>query len=119
MNVLVTGGTGYIGSFMTQYLIDRGHEVTIFDNLERGHEDALDVRAKFTKGDLRDSQMLSDLFSNNKFDAVLHFAGLISVEESTREQDLYYQNNVVGSQNLFNAAKNGGSRAAPSFAKLP
>ena len=108
MNVLVTGGAGYIGSFMTQYLIDRGHEVTIFDNLERGHEDALDVRAKFTKGDLRDSQMLSDLFSNNKFDAVLHFAGLISVEESTREQDLYYQNNVVGSQNLFNAAKNGG-----------
>lgn len=104
MRVLVTGGAGYIGSFMVRVLIDRGYVVEVFDNLERGHEDAIDTRAKFFKGDIKNVSDLESVFGSNKFDAVMHFAGLISVEESTKNPDEYYQNNVIGSQNLFDAA---------------
>ncbi len=104
MNILVTGGAGYIGSFMVKALLDRGESVTVFDNLKRGHREAVDNRAQFVLGDILDLQDLNELFSKNKFDAVIHFAGLISVEESSKEPEKYYENNVVGSNNLFNSA---------------
>lgn len=108
MKILVTGGAGYIGSFMIKGLLDRGDEVTVFDNLERGHKDAVDSRAKFIKGDVKNSQDLESLFGNTIFDAAIHFAGLIAVGESEENPDLYYQNNVVGSKNFFGAAINKG-----------
>jgi len=108
MKILVTGGAGYIGSFMTKTLLDRGDEVTVFDNLERGHIKAVDKRAKFVKGDLKNSVDLQSLFSSNNFDAAIHFAGLIAVGESEEKPDLYYQNNVVGSKNFFETAVNMG-----------
>jgi len=104
MKILVTGGAGYIGSFMTKALLDRGDEVSIFDNLERGHIESVDKRAEFIKGDLRNRADLEILFLNSKFDAAIHFAGLIVVGESEEKPDLYYQNNVVGSKNFFQAA---------------
>ncbi len=104
MKVLVTGGAGYIGSFMVKLLNDSGYEVVVFDNLERGHEKALDSRARFVKGDIKEVSQLESLFNSEKFDAVMHFAAYISVEESEREKDKYYQNNVVGSENLFKSA---------------
>lgn len=104
MNVLVTGGAGFIGSFMTKALLDKGYYVVVFDNLERGRRDAVDTRAKFIQGDIKDTVALTALFSQNKIDAVLHFAGYISVEESTKNPEAYFQNNIVGSQNLFNTA---------------
>ncbi len=104
MNILVTGGAGYIGSFMVKALLDRGESVTVFDNLKRGHREAVDSRAQFVLGDILNLQDLNELFSKNKFDAVIHFAGLISVEESSKEPEKYYENNVVGSNNLFNSA---------------
>jgi len=91
---------------MVRLLIDRGYEVLVFDNLERGHRDALDSRAKFVQGDIKDRNALESIFGNEKFDAIMHFAAYISVEESEREKDKYYQNNVVGSQNLFESAIN-------------
>src|SRR3989344_5814792 len=106
MKVLVTGGAGYIGSFMTRLLLDRGYEVVVFDSLERGHKEIIDPRAKFIKGDIKDRNMLESLFGNDRFDAIMHFAAYISVEESEREKEKYYQNNVVGSQNLFESAIN-------------
>lgn len=104
MSILVTGGAGYIGSFAAKKLIDEGYEVVVFDSLERGHEKAIDPRAKFIKGDLRSTLDIENLFSNESFDAIMHFAGYISVEESSRNPNLYYENNVVGSKNLFDIA---------------
>lgn len=104
MKILITGGAGYIGSFLVKALADRQDEVFVFDSLERGRKEAIDSRAVLFQGDLKDKVALQKLFSENKFDAVMHFAGFISVEESTKNPDLYYQNNVVGSQNLFEAA---------------
>ena len=107
MKILVTGGAGYIGSFMTKALLDRGDEVTVFDNLERGRKEIIDFRANFIKGDLKNISDLEGLFSVSlKFDAVIHFAGLIAVGESQEFPDLYYKNNVIGSKNLFDAAIN-------------
>lgn len=108
MKVLVTGGAGYIGSFTTRRLLDDGYEVIVFDNLERGHEENLDSRARFIKGDIRNLSDLESLFSENKIDAIIHFAGLIAVGESEEKPDLYHDTNVLGSENLFNTAlKNG------------
>jgi len=104
MRILVTGGAGYIGSITSKTLLDRGFEVVIFDNLERGHREAVDSRAKFVQGDLRNTDDLEKLFSDNKFDAIMHFAGLISVEESEKDPELYKENNVTGSKNLFDKA---------------
>src|SRR3989338_5267424 len=104
MRILVTGGAGYIGSFTTKMLLDEGFEVVVFDSLERGFKEAVDGRAKLIEGDIRDKSSLDNLFNNEKFDAVIHFAGYISVEESEKNPELYRENNVVGSENLFRSA---------------
>ncbi len=102
MNLLVTGGAGYIGSFMTKSLLDLGHNVTVIDNLKRGKRSAVDDRATFKEIDLNDD--LSEIFIDSEFDSILHFAGLISVEESTKDPELYFKNNIEGSRNLFETA---------------
>lgn len=104
MKILVTGGAGYIGSFMVRVLLARGFEVVVFDSLERGHKEAIDARAKFVKGDIKNKTDVRLLLSNEKFEAVMHFAAYISVEESENEPQKYYQNNVLGSKNLFESA---------------
>lgn len=109
MRILVTGGAGYIGSFMTKRLIDGGHEVVVFDSLERGYRDAVDKRAALIQGDLKSAAICEDLFCKETIDAVMHFAGYISVEESMRNPQMYYQNNIVGSEHLFTAAINIGN----------
>lgn len=96
-NILVTGGAGYIGSFMTRRLIDEGFGVTVVDNLERGHKEVVDSRAKFKIGDLMDPAFMNDVFSSEDFDGVIHFAGLISVGESVGKPDEYFRINTVGS----------------------
>ena len=83
MKILVTGGAGYIGSFMTKRLLDLGYEVVVFDNLERGYGEVVDKRAKFIQGDLKNDIALNDLFSNDPVDAVMHFAAVAYVGEST------------------------------------
>lgn len=108
MKILVTGGAGYIGSFMTKTLLDKGYDVVVFDNLERGHKKAIDSRAEFVQGDIKNIIELESLFSGNNIDVVMHFAGYISVEESTKYPDLYRENNIIGSENLFKAAINKG-----------
>jgi UDP-glucose 4-epimerase len=104
MKILITGGAGYIGSFMTKSLLDRGDSITVFDNLERGHKEAIDPRAQLVKGDLKNKKDLELLFTNSTFDAAIHFAGLIAVGESQEHPQLYYENNVLGSQNFFESA---------------
>lgn len=101
MKILVTGGAGYIGSFMTKCLLERGDEVVVVDSLERGHRDAVDVKAKFYQGNLLDKNFVETVFSENKFDAVINFAGFISMGESMENPYIYFQNNVFSALNLM------------------
>lgn len=107
MNVLVTGGAGYIGSFMVRRFLERGDEVTVLDNLSRGHKEAVDSRARLVEGDVSDESFIDRLFKENKFDSILHFAGYISMAESMENPSIYFKNNVFGALRLIeNAVKN-------------
>lgn len=108
MRILLTGGTGYIGSHTAVSLIADGHDVVIIDNLVNSKETALDkiekitgVRPKFYKVDLLDVNTLKKIFAENDFDVVMHFAGLKAVAESVEEPLRYYENNVTGTINLL------------------
>lgn len=112
MNILVTGGTGYIGSHTTIELINAGHNVTIIDNLVNSKIEVLDkiqqiagARPKFYQIDLLDKNALAQVFENANFDLVIHFAALKSVSESTEKPLLYYNNNITGTLNLFECMK--------------
>jgi len=101
MKILVTGGAGYIGSFMVKRLLNEGIDVVVADSLERGHEDVVDERAFFLKGTLLDKLFLKRLFSEHQFDGVIHFAGYISVAESVEKPELYFGNNTLATLNLL------------------
>ena len=103
MKVLVTGGAGYIGSITSELLLDEGHEVVILDNLERGHREALDARARFIEGDLRDADTALSAVADVKPDAVMHFAAYALVPESMDHPEMYFRNNIVGGINLAEA----------------
>ena len=107
---LITGGAGYIGSHTTLALINAGKKVLVLDNLCNSCRESLvrleyltRTRVDFIEGDIRDSHLLDDIFSHYDIDAVVHFAGLKSVEESVRKPLDYYANNVVGTLNLCHA----------------
>lgn len=100
MKVLVTGGAGYIGSVVTERLLNNGYDVTVFDNLERGHRGALDSRASFIEGDLRHAKVINDAMARVKPEAVLHFAAYALVGESMERPELYFENNLGGGMNL-------------------
>ncbi|MBI2031264.1 MAG: UDP-glucose 4-epimerase GalE [Candidatus Levybacteria bacterium] len=104
MKILVTGGAGYIGSFMVKRLLKNGDDVVVLDSLERGQREAIDTKAKFVQGDLLNPEILENTFSTDKFDAVIHFAGYISMAESMENPKLYFQNNTLGSLNLIEQA---------------
>ncbi|MBQ7897551.1 MAG: UDP-glucose 4-epimerase GalE [Clostridia bacterium] len=104
MTILVTGGTGYIGSHTAVELIERGYEVIIADNLSNSSESVLDrieeitgVKPKFYLIDLTEREPTEKIFEENKIDAVIHFAGLKAVGESWQKPALYYRNNITSS----------------------
>ena len=108
MNILVTGGTGYIGSHTVVLLQEAGYQVVVFDNLCNSHPEVFNrieqvsgIRPIFVKGDIRVKSELSQVFAEYDVDCVIHFAGLKAVGESVAKPLLYYQNNVEGSLNLF------------------
>lgn len=108
MKILVTGGTGYIGSHTVVELIEAGYEVEILDNLYNSKIEVLDrikeitgVKPKFYDVDLCDAEALAKVFQEGAFDAVMHFAGLKAVGESVEQPLRYYENNVGGTINLL------------------
>lgn len=107
--ILVTGGAGYIGSHAVLALAEAGHEVVVYDNLSSGHEWAV-LAGRLVVGDIRDGHRLDEVLSQDKFDAVIHFAAHISVPESVRQPLKYYSNNVVGSLTLLEALQRHGVR---------
>jgi UDP-glucose 4-epimerase len=108
MTILVTGGAGYIGSFMTKRLLDDGYEVIVIDNLSRGYRENIDSRAAFENGDLNDAHFLDGVFSKSKIDAVIHFAALISMAESMQSPGLYFQGNTMTTICLLEAMQKHG-----------
>src|SRR5688572_1820629 len=107
MHILVCGGAGYIGSHMVKLLSKRGHDVTVFDNLSTGHRDAI-VGGAFEFGDLGDAVALDRVLGAASFDAVMHFAAFIAVEESVAQPGKYFRNNFANAVNLLDAmAKHG------------
>jgi UDP-glucose 4-epimerase len=108
--ILVTGGTGYIGSHAVVELLNQGHKVIVLDNLFNSKEAVLDAiqeitgkRPDFHQVDLKDQDAVDQVFSQYDIDAVIHFAGLKAVAESVREPLAYYENNVGGTINLLQA----------------
>jgi UDP-glucose 4-epimerase len=108
MAILVTGGAGYVGSHTVAELLDKGYEVVIVDNLQKGHEQAILTEAKFYNGDLRDEDFLATVFTENNIDAVIHFAANSLVGESVEDPLSYYDNNVYGAMTLLRSMKNHG-----------
>lgn len=100
MHILVAGGAGYIGSITVEHLIENGYEVTVIDNLSRGHRAAVHPDAQFQPLDLCDREGLDTLFKNAKFDAVMHFCASSLVGESVQQPLKYYRNNISNGLNL-------------------
>lgn len=101
MNLLVTGGAGYIGSVVSARLIAAGHQVTILDNLSHGYGDAVPESAELVVGDISNPETLRKLFANGKFEGVLHFAALIEAGESMRVPELYFRANTAATMILL------------------
>lgn len=95
MRVLVTGGAGYIGSVVTEELVNDGHEVVVYDNLVKGHSRAVVPGAKFVNGDLLDAGTLRQTLNDNRVEAVIHMAAYSLVGESCEQPSKYYRNNVL------------------------
>lgn len=103
MNVLVTGGAGYIGSHATKMLLDQNYEVIVIDNLSTGYKEALDPRAKFYQVDIREKDELVKIIKDESIDTIIHFAAFSLVGESMVSPLKYYNNNVYGTQKLLEA----------------
>lgn len=107
MRILVTGGAGYVGSITVRRLLAAGHEVIVYDNLSRGHAEAVPP-GLLVVGDLTDEERLADLMRERQVEAVMHFAALALVGESVQHPERYYRNNVVGSFHLLEAMRRSG-----------
>ncbi len=104
MNVLVVGGAGYIGSHAVRKLTDAGHHVLVYDNLSRGHREAV-PDGLLIEGELTDTATLTRVLTEQGIEAVMHFAAFALVNESVNDPSLYYQNNVVATLSLLEAMR--------------
>lgn len=117
MNILVTGGAGYIGSHTCLELLEGGHQVVVVDNLSNASADSLKSVEKYTgktikfyEGDVRDQQLMDKVFKENTIEGVIHFAALKAVGESTQKPLEYYENNVQGTLGLLKTMKENGCK---------
>ena len=101
MNILLTGGAGYIGSHVAINLLDAGYKVTIIDDLSTGHQQLIPKKANFIKANINDVNILDTILTKNKFDILMHFAGFIQVEESVKNPKKYFLNNTTNAKVLF------------------
>lgn len=115
--ILVTGGSGFIGSHTVLELLNNGYQVVVIDNLKNSKIEALrrvekltSTSVDFYKADLLDTKTMTEIFNSYKFDAVIHFAALKAVGESVENPILYYKNNISGTINLCEVMENAGVR---------
>ena len=105
MNILVTGGAGYIGSVVVEETLGAGHETVVYDNLVKGHREMVAPGAVFVEGDLLDRSRLENTLREHRIDAVIHMAAYSLVGESVTEPAKYYMNNVVAGISLLDAMR--------------
>lgn len=108
MNILVTGGAGYIGSATAEALLKAGHSVTVYDSLVTGHRAAVPEGTTFIEADLSDSHILAETLTTVKFDAVMHFAAFIEAGESMKDPARFYENNFTNALALVETAVRAG-----------
>ena len=108
MNILVTGGAGYIGSHAVRKLVEAGHTVTVLDSLINGHRAAVPETVPFYQVDIKETDRIEEILREHQIQAVMHFAALISVGESAKKPLLYYQNNTSGALSLLGAMERTG-----------
>ena len=106
MNILLTGGAGYIGSHTALSLIEKGNSVSIIDNLTTGDKKLIPNKAKYYKCDIADQKLIQKIINDNNFNLVIHFAGLTRVDESVRYPDKYNYNNFEKSKIFFESCIN-------------
>lgn len=104
MNILVTGGAGYIGSATAQALIRAGHSVTVIDSLIKGHRAAVPDKAKFMQADLAEQDTIKSILTGQPFDAIMHFAAFIEAGESMQDPGKFFENNLFNSLRLIEIA---------------
>jgi UDP-glucose 4-epimerase len=110
MNILVTGAAGYIGSVVTERLIEQGHQVVALDNLRHGHREAIHPAARFVMGDLLDRSWLIEEVQRAQVDAVVHLAAEALIDESIRDPGTFFRVNLTGGLNLLDAMVAAGVR---------
>jgi len=108
MNILITGGAGYIGSVVVEECLSAGHTAVVYDNLVKGHREMVAPDAEFVEGDLADAALLTATLAERKIDAVIHMAAYALVGESVHEPAKYYQNNVVAGLVLLDSMRDAG-----------
>ena len=101
MNILLTGGAGYIGSHVVLSLLDKGHNVTVIDNLITGHKEILPKDLVFYNCNINNKEKIAEIIRSSKFDLLMHFAGFIKVEESVSNPEKYFENNTANAISLF------------------
>ena len=100
---LITGGAGYVGSHVVLAALDRGYDVTVFDDLSTANKKNINLKTKFIKGSINSKNDLSKLFDNDKYDAVIHLAASKASGESMINPKKYTHNNIIGSLNSLNS----------------
>ena len=101
MNILLTGGAGYIGSHVLLSIIENGHKVTVVDNLSTGNKDLIPEGIRHIRCNIEDDKKISEILKKEYFDVLLHFAGYIKVEESVSNPQKYFKNNTGNAIKLF------------------
>lgn len=105
MNILVTGGAGYIGSVVVEECLRGGHKTVVYDNLVKGHRESVAAEAEFVEGDLLDGDLLKKVFRESEIEAVIHMAAYSLVGESVENPAKYYHNNVSAGLSLLDAMR--------------
>lgn len=101
MNILVTGGAGYIGSIITEELLKKKHKVVVLDNLQQGHKEAVFPKAVFVRGNCGDKNLLKNIFKKHNIEAIMHLAAESIVETSVTNPQKCFSNNIIEGLNLL------------------
>ena len=106
LNILITGGAGYIGSHIAEQLVNTKNNIIIIDNLVTGFKRLINKNTKFFKVDLKNKRLLKKIIYQNKIDTIIHLAAYLNVSEAENNRKKYYKNNIIGTKNLLEACKN-------------
>jgi UDP-glucose 4-epimerase len=106
MNILITGGAGYIGSHITEQLVNKKYNIIILDNLETGHKKLINKKAIFIKGDVKNTKLLIRIIKRYNIETIIHLAAFLNVSEAEKNKLKYKISNIQGTQKLIFACKN-------------